>query len=367
MNNNKHHPFSPSALHALELCPGRYHAEQGLPDLPNSSESIEGKFLHECVALSDINNPYLKDEQKSQVQKCLDEIKKYQIGQSITLNESKIALYDYDKSITITDGTPDCVVVQQGNDNAILFDFKFGYNEVPESANNIQLATYATMVMQHYKVNNVYAIVVQPRINNISEYAYTDFTGIVGYVKNIIAKCKDPDAKRIPSVDACKYCKAQFICPARQQIVDSMVATATTSTENSIAVSQWKDDQLSDFMNLWPLVEKKAKEIKSELERRCKENGKCGTWQAVDGKSDRKWLPGVDVEVIYSRMAEVVQQEFFNKILKIPITELEKLYAQKLKESGSVQTVQEGISQFYKDFNDLFVREPIKKIVKEKQ
>lgn len=227
MTNN----IRPSNYERRLLCPGSYNAEKDLPNVP-SKYAQEGTLLHERTTL------YLKGDDKWSDN--LNEVQQTAVlksGKYFNALKSKehciLRLESHEKSYDLSfiypelTGTPDSVLLlknMETNKNELhIIDYKFGKG-VPVSAyRNYQLLLYCLGVaeeptikdMLKESVPEINLHIVQPFIRNshwqLIEEELFDFGSATPY-KNAIEACLQPDAPRIPSVKACKFCKAKSTC-----------------------------------------------------------------------------------------------------------------------------------------------------------
>jgi hypothetical protein len=205
---DKHHPFSPSKLHRLSACPGSFKLSQGIQE-EDSPAAEEGRLLHERVVSGDLVNG-LNDEQFDLVSACRGEVSKAVADGFQIHSEHHMSVIDEGFSI-LTEGTADVVAVKEGK--AILYDWKFGRGEVAEAAGNIQLAAYALGIHQEFGVDEVTAVIFQPRLGVRTEHTFTDFPSILDWIRGIVDCCQ-ADGLELRAGNHCRYCQAAPNCPA---------------------------------------------------------------------------------------------------------------------------------------------------------
>lgn len=200
---DNHAKFSPSSLAYREICPGFINREDSGP------AAEEGTKIHKAVETGKLDG--LTDEQRQCAEMCLrfvaDQEAAFQPEQILT--ERKVSICD-----GLTFGTADRVAVN-GN-RALLFDYKFGRNSVPDAEVNPQMQAYAVGIFEMFPVvDEVKVFILIPRRDEICSAVYhrSALDSLRLRVQTIIARCEVPEPELRPT-DHCLYCAAQGICPA---------------------------------------------------------------------------------------------------------------------------------------------------------
>jgi hypothetical protein len=117
-------------------------------------------------------------------------------------------------------GTADLVII--GNDKVIIADWKLGFLDQGEAADHVQLSAYAVMAWDKYfamrrKDNSACTIEIhlaQGRLREFSAATFDkqDIESARAKIKHIVEKCISSDAQIVPSITACRYCKAITQC-----------------------------------------------------------------------------------------------------------------------------------------------------------
>ena len=217
---------------------------KGLPDEEGSVYAMEGTIAHHMAELiltgqkpepDDAETEFLYnnkidlDELLKNVRYYTDYIGGLIEGEGVDLFvEQRLDL----ESVTgekDASGTSDCVILRpkkDGTRSMFIIDLKYGTGEKIDAPNNTQLAIYARAAYNYfsmlYDISTVYALIIQPRLDHISEWALspaelTKFTDeISAAAAKALAMCDLPFEKWEfnPSVKACHYCKARGHCAA---------------------------------------------------------------------------------------------------------------------------------------------------------
>ncbi len=225
----------------------------------------------------------------------------------------------------------------------LISDWKFNFLEVPEAAGNIQLRGYAYLLVKDPNLqmlvgNEVHAILIAGGNENpftAAVYLPDSMERAESHLFSIIRNALAPDARRVPSDDACKYCQAKCTtrCQETAELVqeDSSLALAlraaylpeciADATKQALAAKQLKKlceatiDNYNDFVRDNPeLCEDYAELQKPRIVR-----------EIVDCQAAH------DAVVTSALMTS---EEFLKKCIKVPIGTLEKALKPALIERG---------------------------------
>jgi hypothetical protein len=354
----------------LELCPGSYNAEKGLPE-STSEFAEEGKMLHgiverlicEQLVLNDNSIKDLTSEQLSTVLKCKTFME--EICQANAEKETFIFASEMHLESNVTAGTADVVIIYN-DDTAVLVDWKFGRGEVEEAINNIQLATYALLLKcLHPELTAITVYVYQPRLNSKTSYTYTDLDAIALYVNDIIAKCNVAGATRMVGGKQCLYCKANGLferCPESCNVAMEL-ATHEIDIDDKLAVAT--PEKLVELYNACKLVAVIEKKTNARIKEIIQQTGSCGDLTLVQTQGNREVT---DIALLYQELKDVIPQDEFLGMCKLPVGAVEDMFSRKAKDVGVVKTLIDGKKMFSDRAGEFIGRgNPIEKIVRKKE
>jgi len=355
----KHHDFSPSSLPRRELCPGSYNAEKGLPE-ESGEYAIEGQLLHKAVADS-LNfltvESGLSAEQLDIVADCAE------FGQDLT-GHYECRHIEHFMECELFSGTVDVAAWMKDKSSGVIIDWKMGRGDVEDAIDNIQLAGYAYLMYCMYGVKSVTVYIKQPRIYKVTSYTFTDFESIRGYIEGVIFECLRVDAKRIPGVKQCKYCKAAGMperCPESCQQVATVAALAP-SVDNALML--FDAEKLIEIYTASKLVAGIEKKVTARIKEICRTEGSCGNLALIQTQGNREVK---DISGMFQSVKDVIPQSEFLALCKCPIGKLEELFSSKVKERGICKTLKAGIEIFNEHNADFIGRtEPAEKLVERK-
>lgn len=220
---------SASNLFRRALCPGSAKLEEGLPE-EESLESREGQLLHDYAAHPEYDRRVLKPQQQDLL--ALGDELVAQVIQTVRPNlkdPTVVAEHREQQYHGIIPGRPD-IVIEYPND-VLIIDRKFGYKVVERADLNLQLRSYAVIVVPTVKASTVYVAIVQPRLTysekiTIAQYGRQEIDASVMEIKSILKDSERPGASLIAGDEQCRYCKAKLICPEfRKQMMFPAVLT----------------------------------------------------------------------------------------------------------------------------------------------
>jgi len=356
-DNRKHHEFGPSSLERRMLCPGSYRQEKDLSETPQSDDANEGSMLHEAIE-TEIIPANFTAEQSELVTQCLEFVNKI-AGNNKIIKEPKLRLFNSAYEI-ISYGYADILIITANE--LIIIDWKFGRNPVEYAKDNIQLATLAAMAMQAYNCSKCTVHVVQPRLNRWNDsYTFTDCKAIAKSIESIIKECNSVDAKLIPGVKQCKYCKATYrgTCPA---IGNMAVQLADQSTILEDKINELQPAQIEELYHKGKIVESFMKKLKKKIIATCNEHGSCGNLTLKTSSGGRECK---DIPAMFEKVKEVIPQSDFLEACTLSIPKLEMQYSATMKDAGVVKSLKDGKAEFNKLIFDLVTEKTPKTTIKE--
>ncbi len=356
-----------SNLHQAKLCPGSVQAQEGLPD-QSSRYSEEGELIHKLLTLSNGGEiealPKLNKDQRKTYDLCV-KIRDWFIS-------------DYSKGTKIADivqeqifeygaltGHPDWIgfyVTSDGKLRSLLDDVKTGYIEVDEPADNMQLRGYAYLLFHTYSMlDEVIAHITQPHAKRTDpcQYTRTELPDIDFEIEQITAEASKPGARRIPSPEACRYCKACGTprCPetmGKLSEIAKINPDLLTSLPASKKLELWKS---------WKVVESIGKKIKEVFTSELKFNPASIPGLALEPGAEVRTI--ADVQGAYESLQDVVAQSDFLACCSISVGKLEELYGEKTGLVGKALT--EKFNQVLKHYIEMKPNNPSLKAVKAKE
>lgn len=274
MNDERLNLPSASTLHRVMQCPGSFRLEQQCPNQTNE-HAERGTRIHQW--LNDQSTHLTEDE--------LDLAHSCEIVRNILLKEwcgndipevysKETRLYLREGLVPIASGQED--ITYTCNDHFLIIDYKTG-RIAPESVeSNYQLRLLAVLLADDLDAmdvewEDISCAIVQPSV--------TWSPCLVTYTREHIKAAKEEileglkasnqvDSPLIPSIEACRYCRAKAICPA---LVDKTRDLAVVQD----LPKEWTTKEPEDKKALYDLS-KMAVKCAEEIQRLIKEDLKAG-------------------------------------------------------------------------------------------
>ena len=322
---SKHALLSASSAHRWLVCTRAPRLEETLPET-RSKYADEGRLAHAIAELR-LKKQYTPMK-KSEFEKKLNELK----SDPLFTNEmmSHVDTYiDYINGITYSFtnqpyiaiekrlnyceyapegfGTGDCIIIN--DTDLFVIDFKYGKGIPVSAIDNPQMKLYALGAYLEssflFNIEKVTMVIVQPRLDNISEYTISigELLAWGEEIKPIAQKAYNGEGEFVQG-EHCRFCRAKALCRARAEF--------NTSIDTSKSPEFLTDEEIGRILAI-------AQDLKawvSNLEEYALVailNGKTiPGWKVVEGRSTRKFTNvddafnvlkqnGVDEAVLYER------------------------------------------------------------------
>ena len=246
-----HAILSPSAAHRWMNCTAAPRLEEKAED-KGSTYAEEGTLAHAYCALKlkeflgyDISDEAAEIEQYEKLYHTgeMDEhtdtyftivIEKYNAARQKTRDAQLLVevRLDFTKYIPEGFGTADAIIIADGCMEII--DFKYGKGVKVSAYENPQMKIYALGAYEafsfEYNIDRVKMTIVQPRIDNLSEFEITAADLEAWAINDLQPKAKEafgPDGKQLPG-EWCQFCKVKAQCKA---LAATCIKTATEHTD----------------------------------------------------------------------------------------------------------------------------------------
>lgn len=358
-----HALLSPSSAHRWMHCIGSVNLEKRCPDT-SSSFAEEGTAAHELAAecllgniqkaSSKVGTSYIVNdneyivtpEMAEYVQEYLDYVRS--LGGTL-LTEQRLGI----SAITGEEdagGTSDAVVLHP--DELIIVDLKYGMGLKVDADRNEQLSIYAAAAVAEYEMfydfKTVRLVIVQPRLQHISEYVMTveELAEFVERVKVMASECLQyadmpldeiPISLFAPGEKPCRFCKAKAQCDAAAQLVLSTVADDFVDETQPIlpqiehTMTQTTDNaMLANRLSSVEFIEKWCEAIRKKASAELHAGNSLPGYKLVEGRRGaRQWVDAEQAETMLKSMGLKLDEMYDKKVIS-PTT------AEKLHKSGTI-------------------------------
>lgn len=218
---DEHHPFGGSSLDRRFACNASYWMELGMPGT-SSNDSDRGTLQHEAIYKDEVYDELTENEQDS-----VDIVRNVIGPRENIIFEEKLYLYGNiaGKRVPISFGSCD-IQIRRDDNSCRIADAKFGAGPVP--IDTWQTKSYAVSSIQKHDWDYVDHGIIQPmrRIGPWHIMTRGEADEIASEIQAKIIDCKK--AAKYPSYRIyatgihCKYCKANWFCPALRDVEGSI-------------------------------------------------------------------------------------------------------------------------------------------------
>lgn len=232
-------------------------------------------------------------------------------------------------------GTADCLIV--GGGTLTVIDFKYGKGVKVDAEHNPQMMLYGLGALAEYSilfdVQKVKLCVVQPRLNNFSEWeiAADELMHWGNHVIRPAAELAFKGEGKASAGKHCRFCKAKAVCRARAENNMSLSSFAPVKPEQLKEVLS--NEEIGELIEKAEDLERWAGDLKEWALSSCLNGEDIPGWKAVEGRSSRRFndpdsafrkliSSGIDEAMLYERkplslaaLEKVVGKKDFSAIL----------------------------------------------------
>ena len=328
-----HAKLSPSSAERWLHCPGSIQLveqldEQGLLEEDDSTFAAEGTAAHEFAAavLERSKEPAtMVDDVLGWRADMVEHVEAYadyvrMIWDQCDGHIQVETPVEFDQWVSGGRGTLDAAVLDFNTMTAHVVDFKYGVGHLVRAKDNPQLKLYAAGVMQTFawagEMKRFILTIVQPRKDSISTFEISReelLDWLEDEVRPAATTALAPDAPLVPSVEACRWCRARALCKARAEKNLDAFRSALGRSVSALTPAEIADTLLqTDDMKKW------LSDIEDEALRIARSGKELPGFKVVRARARRRWIKGQE-EVIAATLGE----EAWTKKL-IGLTEAQK-------------------------------------------
>lgn len=216
----------------------------------------------------------------------------------------------FDKYVPEGFGTADCILI--GGDTLHVIDFKYGKGVSVSAEENLQMILYALGAYDAcrilYPIETVKLSIVQPRIDNISEWEIP-LSVLVAYGEMISDKAAlayKGEGEFVPSEENCRFCRARAQCRAR---AEENVRLACFTDKKPPLIT---NEEVGGYLEKGEDVAKWLKDLKEYALKECLAGKEVLGWKAVEGRGSHEWTDmdkafetltdnGIDAAILWER------------------------------------------------------------------
>ncbi len=285
----------PSASGAPRLynCPGSFALEQKCPPDEDTEESSRGTKIHDYLAgaipLEDLS---LDEQDTAGMCQRLEEeaLQAWSVMPQQCIREDR--LYLRDRLRIIFSGKPD--VVYFDGVRALALDYKTGFGDQDDSADNEQLRALAVLVKnERLHLKEITVAILQPVAGMKVQLATFNEEALAAAEEELrmaLDAAKQPDAP-LHLGDHCKWCRAKAICPKQQGQLTTLSQMDIRKYDERAEMLD--NDRLAELYGMKGNVMKLLGDLEAELKRRVERGDIITTkdgeqYALVDGAAKRK-------------------------------------------------------------------------------
>mgnify|MGYP003643320772 FL=1 len=325
-----HAKLSASGAHRWMACPGSVNAEAGLPD-KTSPFAEEGTQAHEVAEKAlrggwNADTVWSRKDLADPLQTYIDFVRS--IPHDFRVIEQRVDFSDW-----IPDGFGTADVICIKDDLIHIIDLKFGQGVPVYAENNPQAMLYALGAYSEFEfmfdIKRVKISIVQPRIDNISEWEI-DIPSLLKWgqvAENAALATQYPAAQRIPGEKQCRWCKAKPTCPALYDMTAAVIGQDFDQLDELPPATSLTDAQMRKALEARPLIESWLSAIETVVKERIVEGTGFDGFKIVEGRSVRKWA---DESWAATVLTSFLEDNVYTKKLISP-AQAEKLLGKKKK------------------------------------
>lgn len=333
----QHALLSASGAHRWLHCTGSPLLEKDFPDT-TSVYAQEGTLAHELCELklkkyttvmtkgtyTRAHNKIMKselwqNEMEGTSEAYLEYVKGIMLACEIApavLIEKRV---DFSRYVPEGFGTADCLIL--AGDTLHVIDYKHGKGVVVDADHNPQMMLYALGAMDElsllYRFKSVHMVIVQPRVNNISEFTMTA-DELVEWGESVVkpkAEAAMSGKGEFEAGDWCRFCRAKQQCKTRYESNDSLYPQLSAQHDPRLIALEELGEYLKRGKDMAAWLEDMREYALSESLAGADVPG----WKAVEGRGSRVFTDtdeavdtlvknGIDESVLYERRVLTLAQ-----------------------------------------------------------
>lgn len=333
----QHALLSASSAHRWLHCTGSPLLEKEFPDT-TSVYAQEGTLAHELCELklkkyttvmpkgtyTRAHNKIMKselwqNEMESTSETYLEYVKGIMLACKIApavLIEKRV---DFSRYVPEGFGTADCLIL--AGDTLHVIDYKHGKGVVVDADHNPQMMLYALGAIDElsllYRFKSIHMVIVQPRVNNISEFTMTA-DELREWGESVVkpkAEAAISGNGTFEAGDWCRFCRAKQQCKTRYESNDSLYPELSAQHDPRLITLEELGEYLRRGRDMAAWLEDMKEYALSESLAGAEVPG----WKAVEGRGSRAFTDtdeavdtlvknGIDESVLYERRVLTLAQ-----------------------------------------------------------
>lgn len=344
----KHALLSASSAHRWLLCTPSARLEEQFPDT-DSETAQEGTLAHELAEIrarnyvnpGDISkrklnsvikklkeNALWQDEMMVHTDDYLDYIKNTAVGLPSMPSFRIEHEVDFHSYVPEGFGTADLILIQ--GELLQVIDFKYGKGVPVSAEENPQMMLYALGAYEAYRmlypVKQIKLSIVQPRIDNISEWecSLQELLAFGNYVKERAALAFEGKGDFCPGEKQCRFCRAKSRCRAR---AEENVRLAFSPDKGKLP-PLITNEEAGRYLLQGEDVAKWLSDLEEYALKECLKGNEVPGWKAVEGRASRVWT---DMDKAFEMLekAGIAEEAVLYEKKPLTLAQVEKIVGKK--------------------------------------
>lgn len=233
-------------------------------------------------------------------------------------------------------GTSDAIILDRRVITVV--DLKGGMGVRVDAEGNEQMMMYALGALEKFGLvrdfDEARMIIVQPRIDHISEHTITVDDLVTFGLKVTNAAKRDPNSPLNPGTDTCRWCAAKATCPALEEQVMDAFEDETVVQD----VAQLDKARLGALMGKVDMIESWCKAIRAQTETTLVQGNEVPGYKLVQGKrGNRKWVSEEQALAAFKSMR--IKHDLMYDLKLISPTKAEKVLAESPKRWARLESL----------------------------
>lgn len=226
-------------------------------------------------------------------------------------------------------GTADCIVMH--GEELYVIDFKYGQGVSVSAEHNPQMQLYAlgalAVYSMLYPIKNVHLAIIQPRLNNQSEWQLTvDELRTWGESIKPQAQLAFDGKGEYKSGEHCRFCKIRATC--RKRAEDNLALAQYQFAKPALIAKEGEptlsDEEIGAILQQASDLESWVKHLKDYALTAVLDGKSIPGWKAVEGRGSRNWTADTpDIEQRLSALGYDPGFAYERKVMSV--AQLEKL------------------------------------------
>lgn len=334
-----HSPFGPSASHRWINCPGSIAAEQDALDAgviepsKGSVHTAEGTAAHEIaedalngVDVSKFIGTVIEVDGEFAVEITKEMVDYVQVYVDYVLThkgdlrvEQRVEYTDW---VVNGYGTSDAIVLQK--DRLVCVDLKYGKGVAVFAEGNTQAMLYALGAYQgltkaqQKKVKSVLMVIVQPRLDSISEseISISDLLKHAERFSQASQAALLPNAPMSPGEEQCRWCPVKVFCPALKAMTEKAIIAQFDNIDELTPVNRLSNDDLRFALENSKLIKSWLDAVEKHVQSKLENGEGFDGFKLVAGRSSQSWTD--EAETVDALEMLLGDDAYTKKILSPP-------------------------------------------------